>query len=211
MIFQSQQKTRLCLFRASSGRGKIFFFYHTPLFFGDFPILFFLFLSPENRRCLRCKLRACRIINIRNIAFIGRSVYISRRGSHPVKRQPVSVMEGMSPSVVLSVHLTDIVHPSLHTVKLLFQYGSIPAEQIDIPRNDTGRIAPCTGTFRRTEGRHHLRNHPSGNQLFLIQIVQIFSVKCIGIRQITCRTRKHLCVACPSHALISLRTVCRHI
>ena len=71
MIFQSQQKTRLCLFRASSGRGKIFFFYHTPLFFGDFPILFFLFLSPENRRCLRCKLRACRIINIRNIAFIG--------------------------------------------------------------------------------------------------------------------------------------------
>ena len=92
-------------------------------------------------------------------------------GPGTVKRQPVSVMKNLSPSMVIAVDLADIIDPCFHALDLVFKDRFVTAEQIYIPRNDTRSIAPCAGTLARSECGDDLGDHTASQELFLIQIV----------------------------------------
>ena len=120
-------------------------------------------------------------------------------------------MEYIAPSVIRSVHLTDIVNPAFHTLKLVFQNALIPIEQIQIPWNDAGRIAPYTRCAFHTAGRNNIRYFSAKNTLFFRHIIEIFCIKCVGIFQV-CRGRgEYLRVSGPAHPFVSLRAIRRYV
>ena len=82
-----------------------------------------------------------------------------------------SIMEDLSPSVMISVNPANIINPCLHALNLAFQDCFVPAEQIYVPRNDTRSVSPCAGTFCRSECGENLRNHSVRQKLFLIHVI----------------------------------------
>lgn len=99
------------------------------------------------------------------------TIYISFFCSRTVECQPVTVMEGVSPSVMLAIHPSDVIHPGFHTVDLLLENCLISTEQIDIPRKNTCRVSPRTRCLTRTKCRYNFRYHTICQQLFLIHVI----------------------------------------
>ena len=171
MILQRKDKPCLRLHRTSSCGSKIFFFHCPPLTVCEFLIFLSRFFQSKHVRRLCDCLGACRIVDIRDICFIGRPVHTVRGSACTVESQPVSIMEDLSPSVMISVNPANIINPCPHALNLAFQDCFVPAEQIYVPRNDTRSVSPCAGTFCRSECGDNLRNHSVRQKLFLIHVI----------------------------------------
>ena len=120
-------------------------------------------------------------------------------------------MEYVSPAVICAIHFTNIIDPALHAFELIREYMRIAIEQIEIPRDDAGRIAPHAGTPFYAAGRNDMWYHSAQSLLFLRHIVQILCVKRPGIRKIGRSGRENLCISGPAHSFIPLRTIRRNI
>ena len=171
MILQCKNKPCLRLHRTSAGGSKIFFFHHLPLTVCDFLILLSRFFLFKHLCCFCNNLCTRRIVDVCNIRFISRSVHIIRCSTYTIKSQPVPIMENLSPSMMISVNLPDIINPCFHALNLVFEYCFVSAEQIYVPRNNTCGISPHTGAFRRSECGNNLWNHSVRQKLFLIQVI----------------------------------------
>ena len=172
--------------------------------------LFFLPVSKHPCR-LRHQSGAHRIVEIGDKALVRSTQHLLRTALRMVQRQPVAEVEHLPPAVVVPVHPADIVHPASHTLKLLLQNAFISEEQIQIPGNDAGRVAPHAGRIFHPAGRHHMRHPAVQGMLLLPHIVQILRIERVRIRQIHSRRREYLGISRPAHAFVPLRTVGGHI
>ena len=171
MVFQCKDEPCLRFHGTSAGSGKIFFLHHLPLAVGDGLVVLSCFFQTENCGRFGNDLGTCRIVDVSDVGFVRRPVNAVCNGPGTVKRQPVSVMKNLSPSMVIAVDLADIIDPCFHALDLVFKDRFVTAEQIYIPRNDTRSIAPCAGTLARPECGDALGDHTASQELFLIQIV----------------------------------------
>ena len=210
MMPQGQQVSCLCIRNAPAVCGIIFSHdIGTDL---RRPCRVFLFFRSfaQHSRSLCHKFRTVHVIDRSNESVLG-SAFYAVHAPDAVKGEPIAVMETVPPAVIVPVNGGNIVHPVLHALELLGQNLLIPVGFIQMPGNDRCCVAPGAGTAVQPEGGNHIRNHSARPRLLTGHIMEEFSVKCVGVRHQNGSRREDLGVSRPSHPLIPLGAVGRHV